>query len=312
MRINLRHTTRLEYAGDVMEGVMDVRLGPLNDTHQRWERFDLLVDPAGAVRRYTDGFGNTAHLLTVVRPHSYVQVVAGGVVETLLSDPFAQPAVPPRPLTAAERYDYLSPSKLVDALPQFAGLASPFRPKQDEDTLAAVRDMTEWVNAEYAYERGVTHVGTTAEELIACRSGVCQDFTHVLLGLCRAIGVPARYVSGYIVMTDEDSAEPVTDGAAGLASAAAGGPASPASPASPTGRPRVLLRGAGESHAWVEAFIPTHGWRGFDPTNNVLASEQHIKMAHGRDYADIPPTRGTYRGPGEETLSVTVETRVVV
>ncbi|CAA9245650.1 MAG: Protein containing transglutaminase-like domain, putative cysteine protease [uncultured Chloroflexi bacterium] len=295
MRINLRHTTRLEYASDVLEGVMDVRLGPLSDNHQRWERYDLLVDPAGAVRRYADGFGNTAHLLTVVRPHSYVQVVAGGVVETLLSDPFAQPTSPPRPLSAAERYDFLSPSKLVDAVPQFAELAEPFRPSREDDLLAAVRDMTEWVNHEYSYERGVTNVGTTAQELIDCRTGVCQDFTHVLLALCRAIDVPARYVSGYIVVTDDESTETIDDVAPGR-----------------TGRPRTILRGAGESHAWVEAFIPTHGWRGFDPTNNVLASEQHVKMAYGRDYADVPPTRGTYRGPAEEHLSVTVETRVVL
>jgi transglutaminase-like putative cysteine protease len=130
----------------------------------------------------------------------------------------------------------------------------------------------------FEYVTEVTGVGTTVPEILAHKTGVCQDFAHVLIALCRALAIPARYVSGYIVR-DATSAAPT--------------------------------RGAGASHAWVEAFTPTHGWRGFDPTNDLVASEHHVKMAVGRDYRDVPPTQGTFRGIAEETLGVEVVTRVL-
>src|SRR5204863_1648221 len=117
---------------------------------------------------------------------------------------------------------------------------------------------------------------------------------HVLIGLCRVIQVPARYVSGYIVSSKPPRSQSQTLGTMSQ-SQSIGGSGGPS-------------RGAGASHAWVEAYTPTHGWRGFDPTNNLLASTYHVKMARGRDYADVPPTRGTYRGVAKETLTVHVET----
>src|SRR5215216_2875618 len=113
MRVLVSHKTRLDYDTQVAEGVMDVRLGPLTDAHQRWERHDVRVASSGAARRYLDGFGNDAHLITVPRPHSYVEVVASGIVETLLANPFTPPGAPPRALTSSERFDYLRPRKLV-------------------------------------------------------------------------------------------------------------------------------------------------------------------------------------------------------
>ena len=134
------------------------------------------------------------------------------------------------------------------------------------------------VHERFEYVPEVTGVGTTVPEVLAHGTGVCQDFAHVLIALCRAAGIPARYVSGYTVRDTASDA--------------------------PT-------RGAGASHAWVEAFTPTHGWRGFDPTNDLVASEHHVKMAVGRDYRDVPPTQGTYRGLAEETLGIEVVTRIL-
>jgi transglutaminase-like putative cysteine protease len=158
-----------------------------------------------------------------------------------------------------------------------AFLAARFKPAAPDETFAAVQEMMQLVYREFEYASQVTTVATTVAEALALRRGVCQDFTHVLIGLCRSISIPARYVSGYIV-------------------------------ANSTGD--RATRGAEASHAWVEAFTPTHGWRGFDPTNNVVASEHHIKMAIGRDYDDVAPTRGTYRGPAAEHLNVSVQTRI--
>jgi transglutaminase-like putative cysteine protease len=131
------------------------------------------------------------------------------------------------------------------------------------------------------YRQHVTDVTTSIEQVVAGRQGVCQDFAQLLIGMCRAIDIPARYASGYIVarsMGPDDHAP---------------------------------SRGDGASHAWAEVFTPTHGWRGFDPTNNLVANEHYVKVAIGRDYHDVPPTRGTYHGVAADQLSVAVSTRVL-
>ncbi|MDP8923952.1 MAG: transglutaminase family protein [Chloroflexota bacterium] len=293
MKVEVVHTTNLTYDADVVEGVMDVRLGPLSDADQRWEHYDLRVSPSAAVRRYRDGFNNWAHLITLARPHRYVEIVSCGRISTLLADPFRLPDRAPEPLTPSELADYLTPSALVPASPALAALAERHRPARPKDAFEAVRALTAFVYADFEYQKDVTSVSTTVDEVLAHRTGVCQDFAHVLLGLCRAVGIPARYVSGYIVAARLAQAQ--TLGTMSQSQELSTGPS----------------RGAGASHAWIEAFTPSHGWRGFDPTNNLLASEQHVKMAIGRDYADVPPTRGTFRGVAEEHLSVEVVARAV-
>ncbi|HEX2171208.1 MAG TPA: transglutaminase family protein [Dehalococcoidia bacterium] len=286
MRIAISHKTRLEYSADVVEGVMDARLGPLSDYHQRWERYDLRVRPTASVRRYTDGFGNTSHQITIPRPHRFVEVVSGGEVETFLVDPFALPKVRPRPLSPAERADYLNPSPLVARHPELDRIASPFRPNDPGGAFDAVQRLMKLIYDTFEYKQNVTSVTTLVPEVLACRTGVCQDFAHVLIGLCRAIGIPARYVSGYIVVSTQSQSQSLGD----MSQSQSQGPG----------------RGGGASHAWIEAYTPTHGWRGFDPTNNLVASLNHVKMAIGRDYSDVPPTRGSFRGSAEERLDVAV------
>jgi transglutaminase-like putative cysteine protease len=273
------HTTRLEYTADVVEGVTQARMGPHSDAHQHCQQFDLRATPSATVNQYVDGFGNPTHLLTVAAPHRYMEIVARSHVETLLGDPFRQPEVPPRPLTAAEHADYVEPSSLVPSNPELDFLASPFEPRAPEYTFEAVQALMELVYQQFEYASLVTTVATTVPDVLAHRRGVCQDFAHVLIGLCRSLGIAARYVSGYIVADPRN-----------------------VSSSSP--------RGFEASHAWVEAFTPTHGWRGFDPTNNLVASEYHIKMAVGRDYRDVAPTRGTYRGHALEELRVHVQTQI--
>jgi transglutaminase-like putative cysteine protease len=312
MRVGITHTTRLSYGTHVVEGIMDVRLGPRSDGDQRWHEYDLRAVPNAAIRRYYDGFGNTAHLVTIARPHDEVELISTSVVETLLEDPFRLPTVTPAPLGPSELADYLMPSAIVPADPDLEAMAAPFRPATPTDTLEAVQGLMALVYDEFQYEQHVTTVATTVPEVLKGRTGVCQDFAHVLIGLCRAINVPARYVSGYIVprhavrpsqqtqtlgsMTQSQMIQPPmgarveTEQSSGLP-----GPS----------------RGAGASHAWVEVYTPTHGWRGFDPTNNLLASTYHVKMGIGRDYNDVPPTRGTFRGMAQEKLTVEVVAQIL-
>ena len=275
MKVRVEHTTRFDYDSDVVESVIDVRLGPRSDSDQRWGRFDIRVDPAGAVRRYGDGFGNTAFLVTFARPHKHLELITTGEIETLLTDPFAMPAQPPEPLGPSALADYLDPSPLVPLVPELKALAEPVAPSSADDTFASVQRLMHLVNQRLEYVAGVTTVETTVVEVLHEPRGVCQDFAHLLLGLCRSVGIPARYVSGYTI-------------------AAASGPP----------------RGAGASHAWIEAFTPTHGWRGFDPTNDLVASAYHVKVAIGRDYGDVRPHQGTFRGRAAELLAVDVSTEI--
>lgn len=291
MRVAITHTTRLDYNAAVVEGVMDTRLGPLSDRDQRWERFELRVRPLAAVRQYTDGFNNIAHLITIAKPHEYVEVVTQGEVQTYLADPFAPPAYAPRPLSPLEIADYLASSPLIQRQPALDEIAAAYRPRAPEDTFEAVQGLMQSIYSTFTYRQNVTSVATTVPEVIQGRSGVCQDFAHVLIGLCRALEIPARYVSGYLVVGSQTQSQRL--GTMAQSQTQRQGPE----------------RGAGASHAWVEAFTPTHGWRGFDPTNNLVASENHIKMAIGRDYSDVPPTRGTYRGLAAERLTVEVLTQ---
>jgi transglutaminase-like putative cysteine protease len=296
VKVEITHTTRLSYGTDVVEGVMDTRLGPRSDPDQRWERFDLHTTPSAAIRRYEDGFGNTAHLITLARAHDELELVSHGVVETLLDDPFSLRPHLPAPLTPSELSDYLSPSDTVPADPALTEMALPFRPEGPDATLEAIQKLMELVYHQFTYQQEVTTVATTVPEVLNTRTGVCQDFAHVLIGLCRAINVPARYVSGYIV-TGVPRSQSQTLGTM--------------SQSQSLPDPTAPSRGGGASHAWVEAYTPTHGWRGFDPTNNLLASTSHVKMAIGRDYTDVPPTRGTFRGQADEKLSVEVVTNVL-
>jgi transglutaminase-like putative cysteine protease len=274
MKIRLEHVTRFDYSADVLEGVMEVRLGPVSDARQRWDTFSLGVSPTGSVRQYNDGFGNRTHLVTVGRPHRSLAVVTRGELSTSTDNPFLPPGAPPRPLLPGDLVDYVSPSPLVPSLAEFDELAHA-DPALERDTgFERVQELMHLVHAQFAYQRNVTTVATKVDEVMRLRSGVCQDFAHVLLGLCRAAGVPARYVSGYTVaaMPDADAVP----------------------------RPQA-------SHAWVEAFTPTHGWRGFDATNDVVVGEGHVKVAVGRDYADVSPTRGSFRGNAAQQLTVTVD-----
>ena len=274
MRIAIAHTTRLDYSEPVVEGVTDTRLGPHSDEHQRWLKHTLRAAPGGSANRYLDGFGNTAHLVTFARPHTQAEIVVRAEVETLLDNPFAPPAAPPAPLTPAELADSLAPTRLVPRAPELQAIVAPYRPRLAAEAFDVVRELAALIHRDFAYEPGTTAVTTTAPEVLRERSGVCQDFAHVLLGFCRELGIPARYVSGYIVARTADGS---------------------------------ATRGSEASHAWVEAYTPTHGWRGFDPTNNLVASTAHVKMAIGRDYADVAPTRGAYRGHAEERLTVEVK-----
>jgi len=166
----------------------------------------------------------------------------------------------------SREFDFLSPSHHVphsQSLRKFFWMA---RPDPDEDVAEYTGRIVRFIRDQFAYEPGVTVVHSTADEILRVGGGVCQDFAHLTLGVLRLAGVPSRYVSGYL--------------------------------APPPGSPGIEQLGAQASHAWVEAELPGLGWVGFDPTHGCRADERHIRVAVGRDYADVPPLRGVYRSQG--------------
>ena len=195
MRVSLRHTTRLEYNADVVESVMDARLGPRSDEDQRWGRFELRTSPVAAVRRYADAFGNIAHLISVAAPHSYLEVVTIGEIETHLADPFALPRRTPTPLEPGELSDYLMPSALIPNDPGLVALAEPHRPAAPEGAFETASALMHVVYGEFTYKPDVTNIATTVAELLATRTGVCQDLDRKSTRLNSSHSSPSRMPS---------------------------------------------------------------------------------------------------------------------
>jgi transglutaminase-like putative cysteine protease len=284
MRVGVRHLTRISYSAPITEEVLETRLGPLSDADQRWERFELRVRPSGMLRPYLDAFGNTGYLVTLAGMHDFIELTTDSVVTTLAESDSA-PHEPVRPLTALQRHDYLSPSRLAPHHESVEELAGPYRPGTDEETFAAAQALSHAVFELLEYRPGTTDTTTTAIQALLGGVGVCQDFTHLLISACRTVGIPARYASGYLLESNDSTGQ--------------------------VGDRWMRLPQPGASHAWVEAFTPAQGWRGLDPTHDSLIDDRYVKMAVGRDYADVPPTRGVFRGSATSELVVEVRAQAL-
>ena len=276
MKLRVTHRTRFSYGAPVRESFNEARLQPLNSPRQACHNFTLRVEPQPRVLTFADFYHNTVHQFEVMAPHTELVVEAVSVVTTTEAPGLAVDAATGKlgimtPQAHAERcFDYLQPSTYVDATRELAGIAQQAT-GGETDAWQAAQALMDYVHREFHYQPAATTAHTHMREVMLTRAGVCQDFAHVMLGLCRSVQLPARYVSGYLY----------------------NGPAE-------------TLKGAQASHAWVEAFIPNLGWLGLDPTNNQVVSGRHVKVAVGRDYADVPPIKGTYRGTGKRTMTVDV------
>lgn len=278
MLLSITHQTDLNYSAYINESVMELRMAPRQEKHQHRLSFNLAIGPAAKVKSYFDWLGNSVHAFSINALHNKIQIIATSVVET--SSPQTQLIMLSDEWSKDQSYDY----KLYDFL-QFGGPVVDTSPLRDLATslLSSVSEhggsvktgdlvtaMLRKIDDDFAYEKGVTTSASPITEILAHGRGVCQDFTHLMIGLARAMNIPARYVSGYIHPDHE------------------------------------RYRGYAQTHAWVELYAPSVGWFGVDPTNNCIVGENFVKVALGRNYQDVPPNKGVYKGEGKETIDVAV------
>jgi len=279
MYYSILHKTRFRYSAPVSESITEVRMQPRSEGLQHCLRFRLVTSPLARVHSYTDCYGNIVHHFGIPAPHRTMTITAEAVV--MLEPP---PPLPDRldpdawaeldALTGREdHWDFLAPSFFAHPTALLEALARELEVCRRDDPLSLLREMNARLYDLFAYDPEHTEVDSPIDVALAARRGVCQDYAHIMLALLRPLGIPCRYVSGYLFHRVEDRDRSAEDA----------------------------------THAWVEALLPELGWIGFDPTNNLIAGERHIRTAVGRDYADVPPTKGVYKGQAESSLEVGVK-----
>jgi transglutaminase-like putative cysteine protease len=279
MYYSIRHITRFRYDTPVRESVMELRMQPRSEGPQALRSFQIATNPRAQLYAYTDHLGNAVYHFNVLRQHMELRIETQSVVE--MTQPREQPAAADalewdryNALNlSAEQFDLLEPSKFAHMSPALSAfMAGRGLAKAGSDPLTALKRLNSTIHDAFGYESGVTEVHSPIEDALKAKRGVCQDFAHIMIAIARAWGIPARYVSGYLHhhgKAQDRSADDAT-------------------------------------HAWMEAWLPSLGWIGFDPTNDILAAGRHIRVAVGRDYADVPPTRGTYKGDAQSELAISV------
>ena len=293
IRWRVVHTTSYVYSEPVPVCHNEIHLTPRDTPSQQVVSHRLDIDPLPAtLAHHTDVFGNRVGFLALDEPHSRLVITATSEVDIV-------PAAPPRgaggrweaaagPIFPTATPDHLwlrqfrLDSPLVRCSPSLADWAARSFPA-GRPWLEAVRDLTRRIHREFTYDPTATTISTPVEEVFALRRGVCQDFAHLGIACLRSLGLPARYVSGYIA-----SARPTADG---------------------NGTESMV--GADASHAWLSCWGGDHGWVDVDPTNDCLVDRQHVTVAWGRDYGDVCPIKGVYVGGGQHRMSVAVDVRRV-
>ena len=279
MFYSIRHVTRFRYSATVRESVMELRMQPRSEGPQALRSFQLSTNPRAQLYAYTDHFGNAVYHFNVLRAHEELRIEAQSVIEISHRAPLpdAVDGLEWKRYNAYnltdDHFDLLEPSRFAFVSPALIALmAEKDLENPKADPLTALKQLNRAIHDAFGYEVGITQVHSPIDDALEQRRGVCQDFAHVMIAIARRWGIPARYVSGYLHHGPQHQDRSQADA----------------------------------THAWVETYLPSLGWVGFDPTNDVLAGERHLRAAIGRDYADVPPTRGTFKGIAETELAIAV------
>ncbi|GCE14691.1 transglutaminase [Tengunoibacter tsumagoiensis] len=279
MYYTVQHITKFRYSAPITESIMEVRIQPRSEGQQHCLDFRLTTSPRTQILTYRDDLSNRVHHFDIPNSHSHLTITAEAIVEVLpplpLPDELSASAWEELDaLTANDEYwDMLKPSHFTQPSEIFYAFMRELDIQRRHDPLSALHEINHKLYASIEYAKKNTRVDSPIDDALRIRRGVCQDFAHIMITMVRSLQIPCRYVSGYLFARGND--------------------------------PRAQSS-AGATHAWVEALLPGLGWVGFDPTNDTLAGERHIRIAVGRDYSDVPPTHGIFRGKADSDLSVSV------
>ncbi|MCY4219590.1 MAG: transglutaminase family protein [Gammaproteobacteria bacterium] len=275
------HHSVYTYSEPATESVMTVYLQPLHEESQQLHSFEINIDPITIPIPCNDSFGNRYHLFNIHRSHMNTTVHSRSVVQTSIS-PNLPESLGPDAWECLQKiqhstifWDYLVNGKYTKPSRLLADLAEKHNLSSIEDPLQSLRKACNTLHKVFTYEPNSTSVDSSIEQILTTGKGVCQDYSHVMIALARSWGIPSRYVSGYLFL----------EGVPGEQSP------------------------QGASHAWAEFWLPEIGWIGFDPTNNSVVDHRHIRLARGRDYSDVSPTRGVLLGGGDARLEISVTIR---
>jgi transglutaminase-like putative cysteine protease len=283
MRLDIRYRTRFAYEELVRESINELRACPASDDRQQLISYRVTTSPSSRVLSTTDYWGTRVDAFGVRVPHLELEIVAEAVVDTgpvpvieqspgmdALADPAFRDA----------HTEYLQPSPHATWGEGITQAARRWSQAAGDDVVDVALALNTATAKAVSYTAGATYVGVDVEQILHDGVGVCQDFAHLYVALCRAIGIPARYVSGYLFTEDDATG---ADTSADVVTV--------------------------QTHAWAEVAIPGYGWFPLDPTNHTELSDRHVKIGHGRDYDDVTPLRGVFSGPATHELDVVVEMR---
>jgi transglutaminase-like putative cysteine protease len=273
--IEIKHITKYIYGGQVRDSANQIILYPINDEYQEVLKQEITITGNPVVDKHVDYYGNTIGNFTYIEPHSVMMISSKILVNT------KHKALPVNDIFPKQQWEDLKHLKNIvpyidfmrqeyfEGMDELQALVEAERAKDDTPYQVALR-FCQYVYDHFDYIKGVTTVDTTLDEIWKLKAGVCQDFAHIVIEMLKLVGIPARYVSGYICTGHNG------------------------------------MRGEGATHAWAEAFIPDYGWLGLDPTNNCIANETHVRLAVGRNFSDCSPVKGVYKGPARHKLEVSV------
>jgi transglutaminase-like putative cysteine protease len=279
MYYSIRHLTKFLYSKPVSESMMETRMHPRSDQNQRCLTFHLSVSPRCRVFSYRDHLANQVHHFDIPGQHGQLVIVAESLVEVQPAPQIPSFLAPDawNELDAMiEQDDYwemLLPSEFATSTPALESLAEELDVRRRDDPLMVLQQINEQLYNHFEYVPKSTKADSPIDLALLTHAGVCQDFAHIMITLVRSkLRIPCRYVSGYLFHGNSDHDRSVNSA----------------------------------THAWVEALVPQLGWVGFDPTNWLVAGDRHIRTAIGRDYSDVPPTHGIFRGRANSELTVAV------
>lgn len=269
---SIHHITRYEYSQPVKESLNQIKIHPLICPTQEILQHDIIISHQPELHLYTDYWGNRTGIFTITEPHKSLSIESKLIVRTIeqpepsiTNISVFNPIIPGNDLLLTE----LSLPEQISRQSEIIDIAKDIK-KQRENYIDIIHASNEYIYRNFQYIKGITDYETTVDEILEHKSGVCQDFAHVLLQILRTLHIPCKYVSGYIC--------PNKNG----------------------------MRGEGATHAWVEVWIPGYGWAGIDPTNNVWVKDTHVKLSTGRNFYDCSPAKGTFKGGAKQQLSVYV------